>query len=78
MRLGTTLFRHQTSLLAFFVGSSVVVGRLGPGFKSVNDDTMDKRNVVQDSLEDETEAEDDDIESKHLYGDIDETELHFI
>ena len=42
----------------------MVAGRLGPGFESVNDDTTDKRNVVQDSLEDETEA--DDMESKRL------------
>ena len=44
----------------------MVAGRLGPRFVSVNDDTTDKRNVVQDSLEDETEDEDDDMESKHL------------
>ena len=37
----------------------------------------DKRNVVQDSLEDETEDEDDDMESKHLYGVVDEIELYF-
>ena len=35
----------------------------GPGSESLSDDTTDKRNVVQDSLEDE----DDDKESKHLY-----------
>ena len=51
----------------------MVGSRLGPGFESVNDDTTDKRNVVQDTLEEE----DDDSKSKHLYGVVDEIELYF-